>query len=83
MLLHLLLTSEISKSKPEACKVVVDFGYIRIPIDGKEVKGQHCIIEGSMFDIVAWLKSFNGFIKGSDAPIHKKFSFVHINDSLL
>lgn len=84
MKLHLLLTPEIDKTKPETCKIIADFGFLQVIFKGLSGKddhiesGTHCFIEDTEENIVKWLKPFDGFVKGNGNPMMESFTIAHI-----
>ena len=79
MKLHLLLTPDIAKTKPETCKILTDFGQLTVRFDSQLIKtGLHCIIEDTQENIINWLKPYDGFIKGNGIPHLEEFEIVHI-----
>ncbi len=79
MRLHLLLTSEISKTKPDTCKIIMDFGHLPVVFkDGNQVAGLHCVVEDTEENICNWLRPFDGFVKGSGIPQFEQFTIAHI-----
>jgi hypothetical protein len=79
MKLHLLLTNDIAKTKPESCKIIFDFGYLQVVFDDDTIReGIHCVVEDSEENIVAWLKQHDYFIKGNGSPVTEQFSTVSV-----
>jgi len=79
MKLHLLLTSDIAKTKPDTCIVIAEFGSLEVVFDGYRKVGLHCIVEDLEENIIKWLGPFDGFVKGSGVPQFEQFTISHIN----
>lgn len=79
MKLHLLLTNDIAQTKPDTCKVIMDFGQLLVKFDKETRTGLHCVVEDTQENIINWLKPYDGFVKGSGIPQFEEFSIVHIN----
>ena len=79
MQLHLLLTPDIAQTKPETCKIIMDFGQLVVRFDEEETRtGLHCVVEDTQENIVNWLKPYDGFVKGSGVPQFEQFSIAHV-----
>lgn len=79
MQLHLLLTNYIAQSKPETCKIVINYGYLKVIFNNEFMKvGLHCIVEDTEENIVNWLKPGTGFVKGHGIPNFEQFSIEHL-----
>jgi hypothetical protein len=79
MKLHLLLTNDIAQTKPETCKIIMDFGQLVVEFDDNTTEvGLHCVVEDTQENIISWLKPYDGFVKGSGVPQFEQFSIVHI-----
>lgn len=79
MKLHLLLTDDIAQTKPETCKIVMDFGQLMVRFgDDSTRTGLHCVVEDTEENIVEWLRPFDGFVKGSGTPQFEQFTIAHI-----
>jgi hypothetical protein len=82
MKLHLLLTNEIAKTKPNTCKTIMDFGQLVVKFDdGTERSGLHCVVEDTQENIIKWLKPYDEVIKGNGIPQLEQFSIVHVSDN--
>ena len=69
MKLHLLLTSDIALTKPDTCKIIMDFGQLEVIFDDGEREGKHCVVEDTEENIIKWLKQYDGFVNGSGVPM--------------
>jgi hypothetical protein len=81
-MLHLLLTDDISKTKPETCKVIMNFGTLSVFFADEIRTGLNCIVEDTDENIVNWLKPYDGFVKGVGSPMLERFSIVHISNAI-
>lgn len=78
MKLHLLLTPNIHKAKPETCKIVFDYGQLPVVFEDRKETGLHCVVEDTEENIISWLKPFDYFIKGSGTPMFEQFEITYI-----
>jgi hypothetical protein len=78
MQLHLLLTQEIYQTKPETCKIVADFGELKVIFTDRIESGLHCFVEDNEENIINWLKPFNSVVVGSGNPMIEEFEIMHI-----
>lgn len=78
MQLHLLLTCDIDETRPQSCKIVMDFGQLLVKFGDTESRtGLHCVVEDTQENIVNWLKPFDDFVKGNGTPQTEQFTIVH------
>lgn len=84
--LHLLLTPDIAATKPSTTAIIRDYGQLTV-IFGNNIEtrktGLHCVVEDTRANLIAWLKPFDGFVKGSGIPQFEQFEIVHIKESNL
>lgn len=79
MKLHLLLTNDIAKTKPESCNIINDYGYLKVKLnDGGEAFGLHCVVEDTTENIADWLRPFDGFLVGDGNPQLEQFEIHHV-----
>ena len=78
MKLHLLLTDDIAATKPESCKIIMDFGQLDVVFDKDLKSGLHCIVQDETKNIINWLKPFDGVVVGNGVPQSEQFQIMHI-----
>ncbi len=78
MKLHILLTEEIAKTKPDTCIILHDYGNLPVYFNSRDESyfGQHCILEDSTENILQWLRQHEYFIMGSGSPMFEQFRIV-------
>jgi hypothetical protein len=83
MKLHLLLTNDIAQTRPETCKIILDFGQLVVRFDDETIrKGLHCVVEDTLENIVNWLKPYDSFIQGDGDPCCELFSRAYISKNV-
>lgn len=86
MQLHLLLTNDIYPSKPDTCKIIMDFGRLTVIFDNDlndRAKGLHCVVEDTTENMIKWLSPFDGIVVGNGNPMMEKFTIQHIKKELI
>ena len=89
MQLHLLLTSDIRETRPNSCKILMDFGQLKVVFEKTETKGQHieeglhCVVEGEKEDIISWLKPYDRIVVGDGNPMFERFYIKHIKEGIV
>lgn len=86
MKVHLLLTPEIAKTRPDTAIIVMDFGQLTVRFenknggDAKFLTGLHCVIEDTKQNFAKWLSQHDGIPVGNGSPMSEIFNICHINN---
>lgn len=81
MQMHLLLTDDIRATMPPTTKITDSWGNLLVMFGGDLMKnkyGLHCFVEDTEENLTAWLKPFDGFVKGNGNPMMETFEICHI-----
>ena len=79
MELHLVLTNKLSRTKPDSCKIINEFGRLIVKFEHGTECGLHCIVGDLKENLDEWLSNHKQIIIGVDNPKNETFRILKIN----